>query len=59
MSGRPAAPAYAIGLMRGGEEVKRYISVAEHSRNTGLSQPTIKNGLETGQIKGIKTVPLS
>ena len=34
---------------------KRYIPIAEYQRQTGLSYPTIKNALETGQLKGIRT----
>jgi len=34
---------------------KRYVPIAEYQRMTGLSYPTIKNALDTGQLKGIKT----
>jgi len=34
---------------------KRYVPIAEYQRMTGLSYPTIKNALETGQLKGIRT----
>ena len=35
--------------------MKKFVPIAEYSRMTGLSYPTIKNALETGQLKGIKT----
>ena len=34
---------------------KRYVPIAEYSRQTGLSYPTIKNAIETGQLKAIQT----
>ena len=34
---------------------KRFATIAEYQRATGLSYKTIKNALETGQLKGIKT----
>ena len=34
---------------------KRYVSIAEYQRTKGLSYPTIKHGLETGQIRGVRT----
>jgi len=34
---------------------RRYVPIAEYQRMTGLSYPTIKNALETGQLKGIRT----
>ena len=33
----------------------RFVPVAEYQRISGLSFPTVKHGLETGQLKGIKT----
>ena len=35
--------------------MKRYVPIAEFQRMTGLAYPTIKNALETGQLKGIQT----
>lgn len=35
--------------------MKRYVPIAEYQRMTGMSYPTIKNALETGQLKGIRT----
>ena len=35
--------------------MKRYVAIAEYQRKTGLSYPTIKNALESGQLIGIKT----
>jgi len=37
------------------EKHKRFVPIAEYQRISGLSYPTIKNALETGQIKGVKT----
>ena len=34
---------------------KRFVTIAEYQRQTGLSYPTVKNGIETGQIRAIKT----
>ena len=34
---------------------RRYVPIAEFQRMTGLSYPTIKNALETGQLNGIRT----
>ena len=34
---------------------KQFVPIAEYQRMTGLSYPTIKNALETGQLRGIKT----
>ena len=34
---------------------KRFIPMAEYQRISGLSYPTVKKALETGQLKGIKT----
>ena len=34
---------------------KRFVPIAEYQRMTGLSYPTIKNALDTGQLKGIQT----
>jgi len=34
---------------------KTFVPVAEYQRMTGLSYPTVKNALETGQLKGIRT----
>jgi len=34
---------------------KRFITIAECQRITGLSYPTIKHAAESGQIKAIKT----
>ena len=34
---------------------KRFVSIAEYSKLTGLSYPTVKNALETKQIKGVQT----
>jgi len=34
---------------------KRFVPIAEYQRMTGLSYPTIKNALDTGQLKGVKT----
>ena len=34
---------------------KRYVPIAEYQRMTGLSYPTVKNALETGQLNGIQT----
>jgi len=35
--------------------MKRYVTMAEYQRLHKLSYPTVKHGLETGQIRGIKT----
>ena len=35
--------------------MKKFVPIAEYTRMTGLSYPTVKNALETGQLKGIKT----
>ena len=35
--------------------MKRFVPIAEYQRMTGLSYPTIKNALDTGQLKGIRT----
>ena len=37
------------------EKPRRYIPVSEYVRIYGLSQKTVRHGLGTGQIKGIKT----
>ena len=37
------------------EPAKRYVPIAVYQRMTGMSYPTIKNALETGQLKGVKT----
>ena len=37
------------------ENPKRFIPMAEYQRISGLSYPTVKKALETGQLKGIKT----
>ena len=34
---------------------KRFVTIAEYQRISGLSYPTVKNALETGQLKGVKT----
>ncbi|MDR1892033.1 MAG: hypothetical protein LBQ48_03370 [Oscillospiraceae bacterium] len=34
---------------------KRFVTIAEYQRLSGLSYPTVKNALETGQLKGVKT----
>ena len=34
---------------------KRFVTIAEYQRITGLSYPTIKNALDTGQLRGIQT----
>ena len=34
---------------------KRYVPIAQFQRISGLSFPTIRNALETGQLKGLKT----
>lgn len=34
---------------------KRFVPIAKYQRMTGLSYPTIKNALDTGQLKGIQT----
>jgi len=34
---------------------KRFATIAEYQRITGLSYPTIKNAAETGKIKAIQT----
>ena len=35
--------------------MKRYVTIAEYGRMTGLAYPTIKNACETGQLKAIRT----
>ena len=35
--------------------MKRFVAIAEYQRISGLSYPTIKNALETGQLKGVRT----
>ena len=37
-------------------DTKRFVTIAEYQRRTGLSYPTIKNALETGQLRGVRTV---
>ena len=37
------------------ENQKRYLSISEFQRRSGLSYPTIKNALDTGQLKGVQT----
>ena len=34
---------------------KRYTTIAQYQRATGLSYQTIKYGLESGQIRGVRT----
>jgi predicted site-specific integrase-resolvase len=34
---------------------KRFVTIAEYQRRTGLSYQTVKNAAETGQIKAIQT----
>jgi len=34
---------------------KRYVTIAEYQRISGLSYPTIKSALERGELKGIRT----
>ena len=34
---------------------KRYVTMAEYQRMSGLSYPTVKKALESGAIKGVKT----
>ena len=34
---------------------KRYVAIAEFQRLSGLSYPTIKNALESGELRGIRT----
>ena len=34
---------------------KRFITIAEYQRISGLSYPTIKSALERGELKGIRT----
>ena len=34
---------------------KRYVPIAEYQRQSGLSYSTVKQALETGQLRGIKT----
>ena len=36
-------------------KIKRFIPIAEYCRRSGLSYPTVKNALETGQLRGIQT----
>ena len=34
---------------------KRFVAIAEYQRITGLSYQTVKNALETGQLRGVRT----
>jgi len=34
---------------------RRFVTIADYQRQTGLSYPTIKKALETGQLRGIRT----
>jgi hypothetical protein len=34
---------------------KRYCTIAEYQRQTGLSYQTIKNALDNGELRGIRT----
>ena len=34
---------------------KRFVTIAEYSRLTGLSYPTIKAALERGELRGVRT----
>ena len=34
---------------------KRYVSVAEYQRMTGLSYPTVKKAITSGELKAVKT----
>ena len=36
-------------------KTKRFVTLAEYQRMTGLSYPTVKNALETGELRGIRT----
>ena len=40
---------------KGVEDLKRFVSIAEYQKLSGLSYPTIKNALEMGKIRGIQT----
>jgi len=35
--------------------VKRFVTISEYQRQTGLSYPTVKNALENGSLRGIRT----
>ena len=48
MTAQPAAPKPEM-------QSKRFVTIAEYQRITGLSYKTVKNALDTGQLKGIKT----
>ena len=37
------------------EQNKRFVTIAEYQRITGLSYQTVKNALDTGQLKGVRT----